>query len=311
MAGSRVLGATPQTAPASAGDRSSDGDLVARERKIRRRPRRRRVGADDQERPHRERRAAAGSRCADDRPRRTDGHSRPVRFTRALHARGSQPRATRRAASSERFRSPSSRKRSRGAPSRCRRVSSSPASAAGTTRNSPRRDGRRRRSWMPRRRRHAVYISGTGGGTGAITNSLGRTFLAAKGVAVDEQTGVVTSAAGRRRRAPGGADARTEAARHRRSERAREQPRPDRRHQRRQSPGSGVRAPALAPGQAHHPHAAALPGRLAAGGRGARAQQLQPVRPRGGRRPVQGGGIRRANRRDRHHVARCSSRPPG
>ena len=48
---------------------------------------------------------------------------------------------------------------------------------------------------MPRRRRHAVYISGTGGGTGAITNSLGRTFLAAKGVAVDEQTGVVASAA--------------------------------------------------------------------------------------------------------------------
>ena len=43
--------------------------------------------------------------------------------------------------------------------------------------------------------RHAVYISGTGGGTGAITNSLGRTFFVAKGVAVDEQNGVVTSAA--------------------------------------------------------------------------------------------------------------------
>jgi len=43
--------------------------------------------------------------------------------------------------------------------------------------------------------RHAVYISGTGGGTGAITNSLGRAFFAAKGVAVDEQSGVVTSAA--------------------------------------------------------------------------------------------------------------------
>jgi predicted amidohydrolase YtcJ len=42
--------------------------------------------------------------------------------------------------------------------------------------------------------RHAVYISGTGGGTGALTNTLGRAFFAAKGVAVDEQSGVVTSA---------------------------------------------------------------------------------------------------------------------
>ena len=42
--------------------------------------------------------------------------------------------------------------------------------------------------------RHPVYISGTGGGTGAITNSLGRTFFASKGVAVDETTGVVSAA---------------------------------------------------------------------------------------------------------------------
>jgi predicted amidohydrolase YtcJ len=42
--------------------------------------------------------------------------------------------------------------------------------------------------------RHAVYISGTGGGTGAITNSLGRTFFSTKGVAVDEVTGVVSAA---------------------------------------------------------------------------------------------------------------------
>jgi predicted amidohydrolase YtcJ len=42
--------------------------------------------------------------------------------------------------------------------------------------------------------KHPVYISGTGGGTGAIANSLGRTFLAAKGVAVDENTGVITAA---------------------------------------------------------------------------------------------------------------------
>src|SRR5678815_3374818 len=40
--------------------------------------------------------------------------------------------------------------------------------------------------------KHAVYISGTGGGTGAITNSLGRTFLVSKGVSVDETSGVVS-----------------------------------------------------------------------------------------------------------------------
>jgi predicted amidohydrolase YtcJ len=42
--------------------------------------------------------------------------------------------------------------------------------------------------------KHGVYISGTGGGTGAITNSVGRTFFAGKGVMVDETTGVVASA---------------------------------------------------------------------------------------------------------------------
>ena len=42
--------------------------------------------------------------------------------------------------------------------------------------------------------KHGVYISGTGGGTGAITNSVGRTFFAAKGVMVDDGTGVVGSA---------------------------------------------------------------------------------------------------------------------
>jgi predicted amidohydrolase YtcJ len=42
--------------------------------------------------------------------------------------------------------------------------------------------------------KHAVYISGTGGGTGAMTNSLGRAFFAAKGVMVDEATGVVAMA---------------------------------------------------------------------------------------------------------------------
>lgn len=42
--------------------------------------------------------------------------------------------------------------------------------------------------------KHPLYISGTGGGTGALTNSLGRTFFAGKGVAVDETTGVVGAA---------------------------------------------------------------------------------------------------------------------
>ena len=53
--------------------------------------------------------------------------------------------------------------------------------------------------------KHGVYISGTGGGTGAITNSVGRTFFAARGVMVDD-TGAVASAqampAGMSRRLP-------------------------------------------------------------------------------------------------------------
>ena len=42
--------------------------------------------------------------------------------------------------------------------------------------------------------KHGVYISGTGGGTGAITNSVGSTFFTARGVMVDDATGVVASA---------------------------------------------------------------------------------------------------------------------
>ena len=42
--------------------------------------------------------------------------------------------------------------------------------------------------------RHPVYISGTGGGTGAITNTFGRAFFASRGVMVDEATGVVAAA---------------------------------------------------------------------------------------------------------------------
>jgi len=43
--------------------------------------------------------------------------------------------------------------------------------------------------------RHGVYISGTGGGTGAITNSFGSAFFATKGVVVDAATGAVAEAA--------------------------------------------------------------------------------------------------------------------
>ena len=43
--------------------------------------------------------------------------------------------------------------------------------------------------------KHGVYISGTGGGTGALTNSQGVKFFAARGVAVDEATGVIAQAA--------------------------------------------------------------------------------------------------------------------
>ena len=41
---------------------------------------------------------------------------------------------------------------------------------------------------------HGVYISGTGGGTGAVTNSIGAKFLASRGVMVDDATGVVGAA---------------------------------------------------------------------------------------------------------------------
>jgi predicted amidohydrolase YtcJ len=42
--------------------------------------------------------------------------------------------------------------------------------------------------------RHAVYISGTGGGTGAITNSIGAAFFEAKGIVVEGRRGIVASA---------------------------------------------------------------------------------------------------------------------
>jgi predicted amidohydrolase YtcJ len=41
---------------------------------------------------------------------------------------------------------------------------------------------------------HAVYLSATGGGTGAITNSRGRAFFEAQGIAVDADTGRVEAA---------------------------------------------------------------------------------------------------------------------
>lgn len=43
---------------------------------------------------------------------------------------------------------------------------------------------------------HAVYLAGTGGGTGGLTNTLGRRFFEANGVAVDPETGAVSSTNG-------------------------------------------------------------------------------------------------------------------
>jgi len=43
--------------------------------------------------------------------------------------------------------------------------------------------------------KHPIYISGTGGGTGAITNTAGQTFFSSKGVNVDDASGVVASTA--------------------------------------------------------------------------------------------------------------------
>jgi predicted amidohydrolase YtcJ len=43
--------------------------------------------------------------------------------------------------------------------------------------------------------KHPVYISGTGGGTGAITNTLGQAFFSPKGVNVDDASGAVASTA--------------------------------------------------------------------------------------------------------------------
>src|SRR5262249_53955592 len=42
--------------------------------------------------------------------------------------------------------------------------------------------------------KHPVYISGTGGGTGVITNSRGATFFGSKNVNVDAATGAVANA---------------------------------------------------------------------------------------------------------------------
>jgi hypothetical protein len=89
---------------------------------------------------------------------------------------------TRHAASNERSRSLSCRRRSRRARASVPPAHSSRALAAGITRNWPRIDGRQRRSSMQLRRSTASYISGTGGGTGAITNSVGSAFLTARGV---------------------------------------------------------------------------------------------------------------------------------
>ena len=108
------------------------------------------VRTDDQERPHRERRSGPVTRPrrADARPWRADGCSLACSMrTCTTRERGSTP-VTKRVESREPSRLSSCRRRLRGAPRRCHRASSSPASAAGTTHSSSRDDGRRRRNWM-------------------------------------------------------------------------------------------------------------------------------------------------------------------
>ena len=119
-------------------------------------------------------------RCAHDRPRWTHRRARSVRRARALHASRRQPRL-------------------RGAPHRTGVLDRGAAGGDREAREVGPRGafitciGGWNHTQLAENRRptkaeldaaapkHGVYISGTGGGTGAITNSLGRAFFAAKG----------------------------------------------------------------------------------------------------------------------------------
>ena len=65
---------------------------------------------------------------------------------------------------------------------------------------------------------------------------------------------------------------------------------------------SGADAGTVAARNPERPHASDLSGRFAGGSRGPHRQQLQPGRPRGWRRHVPGGRLRRASGRHEHHL---------
>jgi predicted amidohydrolase YtcJ len=194
MAGSRILDATPQTAPATAGPRSSDGDLALVNGKFVDG----RGGVASALTIKNGRIVNAGQRLGPDAqtidlggrtviPGLFDSHAH---YTRAGVNPGYEARRIERAFSIAELQEAISRRAESVPPGEL-------ITCIGGWNHTQFAEARRptRAELDAAAPRHAVYISGTGGGTGAITNSLGRTFLVAKGVAVDDQNGVVTSAA--------------------------------------------------------------------------------------------------------------------
>ena len=168
----------------------------------------------------------------------------PGLFDAHVHyTRAGSIRATRRGGSSAPSRSRSCRRRLRGAPPRRRRVRSSRASADGTTRSSRRTAARRKPSSMPQRRRTASTSREPAAAQARSPTASARRFSRARGVMVDDATGWW-----RRQQPPSprsrplqtADDKLRGTARH---ERARQQPRADRRDQCRQPRGPGVCAP--------------------------------------------------------------------
>ena len=226
VSGGALAGSPPMVALGAA--QRGDARSPALERQVRGRPRTGCDDADDSKRPHRQRRqGTARSPLTRARSISVDAPSSPASSMRTSTTRApaSTP-ATRRAASSERSRSRSCRKRSReraesvppGAvhhvhrrlePHAVRRSATADESGAGCRRAEARRLHFRHRRWN--RRDHEQPRPARSSPS--------------KGVMVDEATRRRRCGRTRRRRTSGRADAGRQAARHRRPERAREQPR--------------------------------------------------------------------------------------
>jgi predicted amidohydrolase YtcJ len=194
MAGTRILGASPQSAPAAAGPRSGDGDLALVNGKFVDG----RGGVASALTIKNGRIVNAGQRLGPDAqtidlggrtviPGLFDSHAH---YTRAGVNPGYEARRIERAFSIAELQDAIARRAESVPPGEL-------ITCIGGWNHTQFAEARRpsRTELDAAAPRHAIYISGTGGGTGAITNSLGRTWLVAKGVAVDEQNGVVTSAA--------------------------------------------------------------------------------------------------------------------